>query len=355
MTEGALHTRRVDPRPILVVSGSVHFDVVVQLPDLPRENDRLVPGAMTLAPGGMGGNVAAAFARLGGQSRFAGAFADDNDGRSLRDDLARDGVDVQWAGLRPGRDYRGFILVGAAGARAIIGGWPRMTQLERAPGQVPGDVLHLGDEGGNATRGRWAGMAAVDPGVFDGGAAGFSCPFNYGPLVLDTVPDTVPVFMDLETGHIDGWPGADVWDGLDRAALIFANHRNMAGLAVTLGEPSPTALSRRLETALVETTGPAGCVIHNRGVRTAVPGHRVEPVDTTGAGDCFAAAFVMARLRGHGLADCARFANVAAALSTRALGSRAGVPDAAAMSELTGRVAGLSIGLDREMEAAVAR
>ena len=93
--------RETLPQPaetVLVVIGSIHFDVVVQLPHLPRENDRIFPSAMTLAPGGMGGNVAAAFARLGGHSRFAGPFADDADGEALRADLIRDGVDIRWAG-----------------------------------------------------------------------------------------------------------------------------------------------------------------------------------------------------------------------------------------------------------------
>jgi ribokinase len=317
--------------PILVVSGSIHFDVVMQLPHLPVENDRIMPSAMTLAPGGMGGNVAAAFARLGGRSRFAGAFAEDADGEALRADLIRDGVDTRWAGTRPGREYRGFILVGADGARAIIGGWPQIVHLQRAPGQAPGSVYQVGRPPWNPSREQ----SAIDPGPFGDDPAGFYCPFNFGPLVLASVPEPVPVFMDLETGHVDGWDQASVRDGLDRATVLFANGRNMAHLAAMLDEPSPTALSNRLATILVETIGPDGCVIHHQGSWTAVPGHPVRAIDTTGAGDCFAAAFTLAFLRGNGPVESARFANLAAALSTRQLGSRAGVPTAAEISSQT--------------------
>jgi len=327
---------RPQPSPLLVVSGSIHFDVIVQLPHLPRENDRIVPSAMTLAPGGMGGNVAAAFARLGGHSRFAGAFAADADGEALRADLIRDGVDTRWAGTRPGRDYRGFILVGTDGVRAIVGGWPQIAHLQRAPGQAPGSVQHVSRAPWNPSREQSTVETALDPGLFGDDPAAFYCPFNHGPLVLATVPESVPVFMDLETGHIEDWDRAAVWGGLERATVIFANDRNMASLAAVLGESSPTALSERLQTVLIETTGPDGCVIHDQGTRTDVPGHPVAAIDTTGAGDCFAAAFLLGLLRGNGPVESASFANVAAALSTRQLGSRAGVPTAAAIELLTG-------------------
>lgn len=334
--------------PVLVVSGSIHFDVVVQLPRLPRENDRLTPQAMTLAPGGMGGNVAAAFSRLGGESRFAGAFTDDVEGEALRDDLVRDGVDTRWALTRPGHDYRGFILVGESGARAILGGWPQLGRLERASGQNPGAVQRFDNHPWRLADMQDAGQTWIDPHVFENPVAGFSCPFNYGPLMLPHVPESIPVFMDLETGHIAGWPNDDVWTGLRRARVLFGNQRNLAALASTLGAPDVTALSGLVPAAIVETTGPDGCVIHVDGMAAVVPGHPVEAVDTTGAGDCFAAAFTLSCLRGNGLVESAAFANVAAAFSTRQLGSRAGVPTAAEMIALTTAVPGISTAIELE-------
>lgn len=52
----------------------------------------------------------------------------------------------------------------------------------------------------------------------------------------------------------------------------------------------------------------------------------VDVVDTTGAGDAFDGAFVVAYLRGQPLSGCVRFANAAAALSTRGWGAVAPVP-----------------------------
>ena len=60
--------------------------------------------------------------------------------------------------------------------------------------------------------------------------------------------------------------------------------------------------------------------------RTAAPGVAMDAVDTTGAGDCFAAAYVTAKLDGAPLPDRLRFANAAAALATLAYGAQAAMP-----------------------------
>jgi ribokinase len=65
----------------------------------------------------------------------------------------------------------------------------------------------------------------------------------------------------------------------------------------------------------------------------AVPDEQV--VDTTGAGDCFAAALSWALGMGQALGDAARFASRAAALSVTAPGARGGLPTHAEVWERT--------------------
>ena len=56
---------------------------------------------------------------------------------------------------------------------------------------------------------------------------------------------------------------------------------------------------------------------------------RVQPVDATGAGDCFDGALVARLVAGDSLIDAVRYANVAAALSTTGYGAIAPIPDTA--------------------------
>jgi 2-dehydro-3-deoxygluconokinase len=58
-----------------------------------------------------------------------------------------------------------------------------------------------------------------------------------------------------------------------------------------------------------------------------VPGFTVDAVDATGAGDCFGGAFIARLIEGDDPFSAARYANVAAALSTQGFGAVAPIPD----------------------------
>ena len=59
--------------------------------------------------------------------------------------------------------------------------------------------------------------------------------------------------------------------------------------------------------------GEKGCMVGWDGRCEQVPGVRVKVVDTTGAGDAFAAGFLFGRLLGASPLQCARLANAVAA------------------------------------------
>jgi 2-dehydro-3-deoxygluconokinase len=96
------------------------------------------------------------------------------------------------------------------------------------------------------------------------------------------------------------------------------------------GEREPRAIAGRLRQAGVKTVivklGPAGCYVDGPEGAFLSPGFTVRAMDTTGAGDCFAAAFLAALCRGNNLQYVARFANAAAALSTLGMGGGDSAP-----------------------------
>jgi 2-dehydro-3-deoxygluconokinase len=72
--------------------------------------------------------------------------------------------------------------------------------------------------------------------------------------------------------------------------------------------------------------GARGCLVSAGDTTAEVPPHRVQPVDATGAGDCFAGAMLARLAAGDELAQAARVANVAAALSTQGYGAVTPLP-----------------------------
>jgi 2-dehydro-3-deoxygluconokinase len=72
--------------------------------------------------------------------------------------------------------------------------------------------------------------------------------------------------------------------------------------------------------------GPDGALVADGNERHRLAGHAVATVDATGAGDTFDGAFLAEWVRGSPLAEAARYANAAAALSTRGYGAVGPIP-----------------------------
>ncbi len=75
--------------------------------------------------------------------------------------------------------------------------------------------------------------------------------------------------------------------------------------------------------------GARGALVSDGRERWALPPHRCTPVDATGAGDTFGGALLARLVAGDGLREAARYAMVAAALSTEGYGAVEPIPSAA--------------------------
>lgn len=80
---------------------------------------------------------------------------------------------------------------------------------------------------------------------------------------------------------------------------------------------------------VVVKLGREGCLVSDGRRREHLPGRPVDAVDATGAGDCFDGAFLTRVVMGDSPFAAARYANVAAALTTLGYGAVAPLPRAA--------------------------
>ena len=98
-----------------------------------------------------------------------------------------------------------------------------------------------------------------------------------------------------------------------RVDVLFGNRDELALL--TGGSCDEDCLSEAASLAplVVMKTGAEGCIVSGPGLLESVPGVPVQAVDTTGAGDAFAAGFLFGTLQGASPLDCARLANAVAA------------------------------------------
>lgn len=113
------------------------------------------------------------------------------------------------------------------------------------------------------------------------------------------------------------------------ADVLLVNAREARRLT---GEPDLARAAQALAALarlLVVKDGGNGAYAWEEGHLLHEPAIPVEPVDTTGAGDCFNAGFLRAWLDGRPLRECLRWGNIVGGLSTLALGGTGLVTTAA--------------------------
>lgn len=113
----------------------------------------------------------------------------------------------------------------------------------------------------------------------------------------------------------------------DYVDILFANEDEL--LALTEKEnfaDAVSAIQGRTEVAAI-TRGAQGSVVVSKDAQTEVPAAKVEKVvDTTGAGDLYAAGFLFGYTKGQDAAECARIGGLAAAEVISHYGARPEVP-----------------------------
>ena len=116
-------------------------------------------------------------------------------------------------------------------------------------------------------------------------------------------------FLDLiRTGTVD---------------LVFANETELASLYQTEDFDKALGQLRNDAQLAVVTRSEKGCVVAAKDKVTAVPAYPVKQVvDTTGAGDLFAAGFLFGLVRGLGHEQCGRLGALAAAEVIQHIGAR---------------------------------
>jgi ribokinase len=161
-------------------------------------------------------------------------------------------------------------------------------------------------------------MVTVDPGVRASAADVAAQEPRAVAASLDqlhVVPSGVPAYVtcgDDDTRAYAGRPPAAL---ADVRAFFASKGEALALTGASMVEEAARELAELAETVVVTLAG-EGAIACSGGDITAVPAERVErPVDTTGAGDLLAAAFIWADLRGAEPVDRLRWAVLYARLA----------------------------------------
>ena len=258
--------------------------------------------------GGSAGNTAAGIAALGLKAAFVGQVAEDQLGKIYRHDIEAQGIDF----LVPARDdvdatARSLILVTPDAQRTMNTFLGAAQMLEK--GSV--DLAAVADSGIVYLEGYLWDPAEPRAAM----EAAIEAAHSAGRKVAFTLSDTFCVDR-----HRDSF-----WQLLrdGKVDILFANEAEAASMAeVNDVEEAIPALSVYVQTLVVTRSEQGATAVHG-GERADVPAEPIERlVDTTGAGDLFAAGFLAGEARGLGLEASLRLGAIAAAEVIQHYGAR---------------------------------
>lgn len=259
--------------------------------------------------GGSVANTCAGVASLGGRAGFVGRVADDQLGAIFAHDMRAGGVAYTTPPVEGGQPTaRCLVLVTADGERTMSTFLGAAAEL--SPSDLDADVI------------RGSRALYLEGYAFDHACARAAC-FDAAGLARAA---GVPVALTLSDPFCVERHRAAFLDALPLIAasrgLVFANeHEAMALYQTRQLDEACRQLARAVPLAAV-TRGAAGSIILSDGESLAVAAVPTRAVDTTGAGDLYAAGFLFGRARGLPLAACGQIASIAAAEAVSHVGPR---------------------------------
>jgi ribokinase len=273
------------------VIGSINLDIVASGAPLPRAGETVTGATLAYHPGGKGANQALAARRLGADVAMFGAVGGDAAADQALALLRAGGVDL--AGVKLCAD----VPTGVA-------------------------LIAVNPEGENQIV---VAAGANNEVTFDGQlkpADATICQLEIPIPTIEAIAANVSGFFAVNLAPVQPVSKAL----LHRANLVIVNE----GEAETYGDELAD-----LPGLLVVTLGAEGAVMYLGGGQSvwAKP-PLVTPVDTTGAGDTFVSALVVALMEGRSHQEALNFACVAGAAATLTAGAQPSLPDRATVLRL---------------------
>jgi len=275
----------------IVCVGDLMVDVVARLPG-PLATGSDTPAAVTLHGGGAAANVAAWLAELGEDAMFVGRVGDDVAGREAVASLTSAGIRCA-VSVDPARPTgMCIVLVDPAGERTMVPSAGANAGLGEASFELPSDARLV----------YVSGYALLGAGSRQLALAAIQAAREVDVPVAVDAASSAPLAAAADFAQ---WIGDDV--------VLFANRDEAR---VLTGEADPATAARLLGTQFGEAVVKLGAdgAVHSSG--SAVRAQEVDVVDSTGAGDAFAAGFLSGRVAGASIEDSL---SRGAACATRAI------------------------------------
>lgn len=288
----------------LVTVGVICADVMVRPVEAMPER-----GTLDLVPqlemhlGGLAAVTASVYSQLGGDAAFIGRLGQDGFGDYLESALLRNGVNTAWVKrVEAACSSATVVLIDGAGERTFL--HHVGTNADTCESDIDFAVV------GEARALHWGGPAIMPQ--LDGAPMGrvFERARGLGVQTsMDTCYDGKGVWLPL------------IEPSLPHLDIIFSSFEEACHYT---GQSTPETiadfyLDYGVKTAVVKLGG-NGLYIKSGADECRLPAHKVDVLDTTGAGDAACGGFLYGWLRNWDIEQCGRLANAVGGLTVQRMG-----------------------------------
>lgn len=289
----------------IVVLGDMIYDCFIWADRLPRMGETVSGTASGFFSGGKGANQAVQAARLGAEVYLIGKVGDDDRGRFLCTELAKDGVDVSHVILSKEHSTSTCCVhVDKNGNNAIIVAPMANECITREEILACRELIESADVFMSQLQ---VNVEAVETAVEIAYEA--KVPVVLNPAPAKTVPESLFGMADFITPNETE---AEFYTG------VVAEGENLEEMTERFRQAGAKGL--------VITLGSRGAYYAADSACGIVPSFKISPVDATAAGDSFNAAFAYAIACGKSVPEAVRLGNAAGALTTTRKGSQVSMP-----------------------------
>jgi ribokinase len=281
----------------IAVVGSINIDYFVEADVLPKMGETVLGKQFFMALGGKGANQAVAASRLGAKVSFFGSVGSDENSSVVKEMLQKERVDIT---------HLNFAEESHTGAAFI-----EICQSDNRIVVIPG-----ANQQTNISY-----IEKVSEKIMEHDIIVFQL-----ETPLDMIEHLIPrLYKNGKTIILNPAPALHISEEiLEKVTYLTPNEHEYQ--IVLNQQGSMEQLLTRYPNKLVITCGTNGVKFFDGNHIVQVPAHKVDAVDTTGAGDTFSGAFAVALAEGKDLKACIGFGNIAAGLSVRKKGAQAGMP-----------------------------
>ena len=283
--------------PEVVCIGAATLDAIAAVEHYPASDERVEAVDFVQAGGGPAATAAVTLARLGIPVFFVGTIGDDPAGKTIRDDLASEGVDLSHLSVvRGARSAMSVSVVDLKGETRAICAFPSSI----------GPPVLAAPAVDSCQRAAWVHvdhMGYRSIAKLESGEARVKLSIDAGNPIDGLRLDGVALFAPTGDGLSSRYKGLDIESAMQAA----------------LGEGAGT---------VVVTLGAKGSMAATAFEIVSAPPYETDTYSTLGAGDVFHGALLAQLVEDRPLEESLTRANKVAALSCRALDGRSAIPTA---------------------------